>query len=79
MALRQSRGRAQALNAARLLLVVSAGGCAPVIRLPAPEARVAPAPVAANPGKVLLVAVGAICALLVLVLILEGPDMSLGN
>lgn len=79
MALRQSRGRAKALNAARLLLVLWTGGCAPIIRLPAPEARVAPAPVATNPGKVLLVAVGALCALLVLVLILEGPDVSLGN
>jgi hypothetical protein len=68
--------------------VLTLGACSPVVRMPGWEVPTAPishsepptardsAAARLNPGKILLIGVGAVCAVLVLVLILEGQSLS---
>jgi hypothetical protein len=63
------------LKTVGLVLVVSLASCAPAINPTVVESGVAPASLARmNPGKILLLTVGAFSALLIFVLIVEGPD-----
>ena len=63
------------LSAITLSLVLGVGGCAPVvIRSPAPVAAES-AVTGLNPGKVVLLAAGAVSALIVLLLIFEGSNL----
>jgi hypothetical protein len=57
-----------------LVLAVSLASCAPSVNIAPPETRVAAGPASMNAGKILLLALGAFSALLVFVLIVEGPD-----
>ena len=65
------------LSAITLPLVLGVGGCTPVvIPSPAPVAAESAAVTGLNPGKVILLAAGAVSALIVLVLILEGNSLN---
>jgi hypothetical protein len=65
------------LSAITLPLVLGTGACAPVvISSPAPVAAESAAVPGLNPGKVVLLAAGAVSALIVLLFIFEGSNLN---